>query len=83
VLAFGLVLSIVLMGVAANAISNILGRAPWIGYVGLAIVFYVALHMMWEGHRGVVIDLHKVGAYNAIMPDWLDIKPGEARPGGR
>ncbi len=78
VLFFGLVLSIVLMGVAASAISRILSRAPWIGYLGLAIVLYVALHMMWDGHRGVVVDLHEVARYNAIMPDWLDIGPREA-----
>jgi len=78
VLFFGLVLSIVLMGVAASAISRILNRAPWIGYLGLAIVLYVALHMMWEGHRGVVVDLHEVARYNAIMPNWLDIGPREA-----
>jgi YjbE family integral membrane protein len=78
VLFFGLALSIVLMGLAANAISRILDRLPWIGYLGLAIVFYVALHMMWEGYRGVVVDLHEVARYNAIVPDWLDIGPREA-----
>jgi YjbE family integral membrane protein len=78
VLFFGLALSVVLMGVAASAISRVLNRLPWIGYVGLAIVLYVALHMMWEGYRGVVVDLHEVGRYNAIMPDWLDIGPREA-----
>jgi len=84
VLFFGLVLSIVLMGIAANAISRILGSLPWIGYVGLAIVFYVALHMMWEGHRGVVVDLHEVSAYNAVMPQWLRIGASEAAGrGGR
>lgn len=79
VLFFGLLLSIVLMGVAANAVSRLLNRSPWIGYIGLAIVLYVALHMMWEGHRGVVVDLHKVGYYNAVMPDWLDIQPAEVK----
>jgi YjbE family integral membrane protein len=83
VLFFGLVLSIVLMGIAANAISRILNRAPWIGYVGLAIVLYVALHMMWEGYRGVVVDLHEVARYNALMPDWLDIGPREAAQHGK
>jgi predicted tellurium resistance membrane protein TerC len=78
VLFFGLALSIVLMGLAASAISRVLNRLPWIGYVGLAIVLYVAVHMMWEGYRGVVVDLHEVGRYNAIMPSWLDIGPREA-----
>jgi YjbE family integral membrane protein len=78
VLFFGLALSIVLVGVAANAISRVLDRVRWIGYLGLAIVLYVALHMMWEGYRGVVVDLHEVARYNDIMPDWLDIGPREA-----
>ena len=77
ILVFGLLLSIVLMGIAANAVSRMLERFRWIGYVGLAIVIYVALHMMWEGSRGVVVDLHEVGRYNALMPDSLDIKPDE------
>jgi YjbE family integral membrane protein len=77
ILAFGLLLSIGLTGLAANAIAQFLHRMRWLGYVGVLIVFYVAGHMMWEGYRGAVIDLHAVGPYNALMPDWLDIQPGE------
>jgi YjbE family integral membrane protein len=78
VLVFGLLLSIALMGVAAELISRALNRLRWIGYVGVVIVLFVALHMIWDGYRGVVIDLHQTGPYNAVMPDWLDIHPGEA-----
>lgn len=78
VLVAGLLLSITLTGVAASYIAKLLHRFRWLGYLGLAIVFYVALHMMWEGHRTVVIDLHKVEAYNAIMPAPLDISAQEA-----
>ena len=77
ILVFGLILSIGLTGLAANAIARILNRMRWIGYVGVAIVFYVAGHMMWEGYRGAVIDLHAVGPYNAVMPGFLDIRPDE------
>ncbi len=77
ILVFGLLLSIGLTGLAANAIARVLHRMRWIGYVGVAVVFYVAGHMMWEGYRGAVIDLHQVGPYNSAMPGWLDIKPGE------
>jgi len=73
ILVFGLLLSIVLMGVAASWIARLLHRFRWIGYIGLAIVLYVALHMMWEGHRQVVSDLGKVPEYNAVMPAPLDI----------
>jgi YjbE family integral membrane protein len=77
ILVFGLLLSIILMGVAATAIANLLHKHRWIGFIGLAIVFYVALHMVWEGHRSVVIDLHKTPAYNAAAPSFLDITPDE------
>src|SRR5258706_2721241 len=78
ILAIGLLLSIVLMGVAANLIAAMLSRHRWIGYAGLAIVFYVAAHMIWEGHRTAVIDLHMVDRYNAVAPSWADISPREA-----
>ena len=77
ILVFGLLLSIALMGLAASAIANLLHRFRWIGFVGLAIVLYVAAHMIWEGHRSVVIDLHKVEAYNAAAPSFLDITQEE------
>jgi YjbE family integral membrane protein len=75
ILVFGLILSIGLMGVAANWIAKLLHRFRWIGYIGLLIVLYVALHMMWEGHREVVADLGYTSRYNAVMPDLLDIHP--------
>ena len=48
-LVFGLGLSIVLMGFAANFVANLLDRYRWIAYVGLAIILYVALDMIWRG----------------------------------
>jgi YjbE family integral membrane protein len=79
VLVFGLLVSIALMGVAATWIARLLHRYRWIGYIGLAIVLYVALHMMWEGHRDLIVDLGRVEQYNRIMPDALAIHPGEYR----
>jgi YjbE family integral membrane protein len=52
-LVFGLALSIVLMGVAAGFIAKLLNRHRWIGYVGLAIILYVALDMIWRGAHEV------------------------------
>lgn len=49
VLIFGLALSIALMGFAASFIAGLLQKHRWIAFVGLAIIFYVALHMMYEG----------------------------------
>jgi YjbE family integral membrane protein len=49
VLVIGLGLSIALMGLAANFIARLLQRHRWIGYVGLAIILYVALEMVYRG----------------------------------
>jgi len=77
VLVAGLLLSITITGLAATMIARLLHRFRWIGYLGLAIVFYVAAHMIWDGFRTMAIDLNKTGAYNAAMPQPLDIQPGE------
>ncbi len=49
VLAIGLLLSVVLMGVAANILANLLERYRWIAWVGLLVVLYVAVAMIWDG----------------------------------
>jgi YjbE family integral membrane protein len=49
VLVFGLVLSVILMGVAANVIARYIERYKWIGWVGLLVILWVALKMIWEG----------------------------------
>ena len=48
-LIFGLILSVVLMGVAASWIARLLHRFRWIAWIGLAIIAYVALAMIYEG----------------------------------
>jgi YjbE family integral membrane protein len=77
ILAGGLLLSIVLMGLAAHAIARLLNRFRWIGYIGLGIVLWVALHMVWQGHRALVIDLNQVERYDQIAPGWADISVKE------
>lgn len=49
VLIFGLGLSVALMGLAASFIAGLLNKYRWIAFVGLAIIFYVAGHMIYEG----------------------------------
>jgi YjbE family integral membrane protein len=49
VLIFGLALSIALMGLAASYIARLLHKHRWIAYVGLAIILYVALEMIYRG----------------------------------
>jgi YjbE family integral membrane protein len=64
VLVFGLLLSIALMGAAASFIAGLLRRHRWIAYVGLAIILYVALSMIWEG----MFEIHE--AVVLAMPWW-------------
>jgi YjbE family integral membrane protein len=49
VLIFGLALSIMLMGVAASFIARLLQRHRWIAYVGLLVILYVSLDMIYRG----------------------------------
>ncbi len=49
ILVTGLLFSVVLMGAAATAISRLLDRFRWIGWIGLLIVLYVAVEMIWTG----------------------------------
>jgi YjbE family integral membrane protein len=49
ILVCGLLLSIALMGVAANMVARLLQKHRWIGYVGLAIILYVAGEMIYRG----------------------------------
>jgi YjbE family integral membrane protein len=54
IMVFGLVLSVALMGVAASWIAGLLEKRPWIAYVGLAIIFYVAIEMIIRGGYEVI-----------------------------
>lgn len=49
ILVIGLVLSIGLMGLAANFIAKLLRKHRWIAYVGLVIILYVAGDMIYRG----------------------------------
>ena len=54
VLVIGLLLSVGMMGLAAEMIAKLLERHRWVSYLGLAIVVYVALSMIWHGSRDVI-----------------------------
>ena len=49
VMIFGLALSIAMMGVAASFIAHLLQNHRWIAYVGLAVILYVAVEMIFRG----------------------------------
>ncbi|WP_294245390.1 YjbE family putative metal transport protein [uncultured Sphingomonas sp.] len=49
ILAIGLILSVALMGLAANALARVIERYRWLAYVGLLVILWVAGKMIWEG----------------------------------
>ena len=55
-LIFGLVLSIALLALTANYIAKLLEKHTWLGYLGLVIIAYVAIQMIWQG-SGEVMDV--------------------------
>ena len=62
-LVIGLCFSVLLMGFAANYIARLIQRYHWINYVGLAVILYVAVGMIYEGWVG---GEHVLGLRNAI-----------------
>jgi YjbE family integral membrane protein len=54
ILIFGLGLSIAMMGVAASFIARLLHNHRWIAYVGLAVILYIAVEMIFRGTLDVV-----------------------------
>ena len=65
VLIAGLAISVVLMGVAATLIANILNRHRWIAWVGLLVILYVAGDMIWQGTHQVADQVP--GAYAFLL----------------
>lgn len=54
-LVFGLALSVILMAIASTLIANLLAKYKWLGWVGLAIIVYVAVGMIYEGAQALHI----------------------------
>jgi YjbE family integral membrane protein len=63
VLVTGLVLSVALMGIAANIIAKYIDRYRWIAWVGLAVILWVACNMIYDGF----VD-HRVGVLWYVWP---------------
>jgi YjbE family integral membrane protein len=49
ILVIGLLLSVALMGLAANVIARYIERYKWIAYIGLLVILWVAIRMIYEG----------------------------------
>ena len=53
ILIVGLIAAVALMGIAANAIAKYIERYRWIAYLGLLVILWVALKMIWDGWHDV------------------------------
>lgn len=49
ILIVGLILSVLLMGVAANFLARVIEKYRWIAWLGLAVILYVAGKMIYDG----------------------------------
>ena len=61
---FGLILSVLLMGVAASIIARVINKYQWIAYIGVAIIVFAAVRMIWE-------DGHNFFPWIPPIPGWL------------
>jgi|SRR5436190_7965319 YjbE family integral membrane protein len=48
----GLTFSVLFMGFAANYVAKLIQRYHWINYLGLAVILWVAMRMIYEGWMG-------------------------------
>jgi len=73
VLIIGLVLSVALMGVAAGLIAGILKRFHWLAYVGLAVILWVAIDMIYRGSNEALEKMTDCGASCVLhnLPPWV------------
>jgi YjbE family integral membrane protein len=69
VLVIGLAVAVVLMAVASHFIAKLLVRYPWITWIGLLIILYVALDMIYDGSHEVACKGYGIGC-QSDMWEW-------------
>lgn len=71
VLVIGLAIAIVLMAIASHMIARLLARYPWITWVGLLVILYVSIDMIYNGSAEVFCKVYEFGCgepfYRAIL----------------
>lgn len=67
VLVIGLAIAIILMAVASTYIAKLLARFPWIAWVGLIIILYVALDMIYRDSHHIACAAWNVGCSDTIF----------------
>jgi len=71
VLVIGLAIAIILMAVASHYIANLLVKYPWITWIGLLIILWVALEMIYKGSHEVTCNAFNFGCSETL---WQGIK---------
>ncbi|KUO55071.1 MAG: hypothetical protein APF80_17225 [Alphaproteobacteria bacterium BRH_c36] len=83
VLIIGLTLAIVLMAIASHFIAGLLAKHPWISWVGLVIIVWVALDMIYRGSHEVTCQAFQIGCsedrYHGVLHR-LGLGPGAPTP---
>ena len=70
IMAFGLILSVLLMGLAAALIARLVDRHRWIGYLGVVVIILAGVVMIWDdAHWASVHGLIPIAIPGA--PRWL------------
>lgn len=54
-LGIGLIVSILLMAFASNLVAKLLEKFPKVQYLGIAIITYIAIEMIYRGGMDVVV----------------------------
>ena len=67
VLFIGLTVSIILMAVASNYIAKLLVKYPWIAWIGLAIIVWVAFDMIYSGSHEVACKTYDFGCSETLL----------------
>lgn len=67
VLFVGLALAILLMAIASHFIARLLGRYPWIAWLGLAVIVWVALDMIYRGSHEVTCKAYDIGCSETLV----------------
>jgi YjbE family integral membrane protein len=75
VLVIGLAVAVVLMAVASSFIAGLLIRYPWITWVGLLIILWVAMTMLWRGWN----QIEQVYPNLLSGPELIEILKGKLR----
>ena len=78
ILVIGLAFSVVLMGVAATYIAKLLDKHRWIAWLGLLVILYVAVSMIYEGTFQIAETVPQAYAYLMLPFGWMAVPGGAA-----